>query len=100
MEARCKEHEALSPGPVREVSCGKHILDTRHSMKINNIHRLAKVKGYIYRVLKEAIEHTNNLNRDSGFILCKTWHPLLLQLRSNTANHNRDQAQKSSASTH
>jgi hypothetical protein len=98
-----RQNEVLSPGPVREVSCGKHILDRGHSVKINNIYRLAKVKGYIYRVVKEAIEiqlHPNNFNRDGGFILSKTWHPLLFQLRSNTGNHNRDQAQQPSVSIH
>jgi hypothetical protein len=95
--------EALLPGPVRKVSCGKHILDTEHSTKISNIHRLAKVNGYIYRVVKEATEiqlHPNDFNRDSGFILSKTWHPLLLQLCSNTASHNTDQAQQPSVSAH
>jgi hypothetical protein len=66
-------------------------MDTGHSIKFNNIHRLDKVKGYMYRVVKEAIEiqlHLTNFNRDKGFILCKTWQSLLLQLCNNTANHN------------
>jgi hypothetical protein len=66
-------------------------MDTSHSMKFNSIHRQARVNGYMYRVVKEATElqlHLNNLNRDNGFILSKTWQPLLLQLRNNTANHN------------
>jgi len=66
-------------------------MDTGHSMKFNNTHRLAKVKGYMYRVVKEVIEiqlHLNSLNRDNGFILHKTWQPLLLQLSNNTANLN------------
>jgi hypothetical protein len=49
------------------------------------------VKGYMYRVVKEVIEiqlHLNSLNRDNGFILGKTWQPLLLQLSNNTANLN------------
>jgi hypothetical protein len=66
-------------------------MDTGHSMKFNNIHRQAKVKGYIYRVVKEAIEiqlHLKNLNREYRFILSKTWQPLLLKLLNNTANLN------------
>jgi hypothetical protein len=65
-------------------------MDTVHSLKFNNIHRLPKVKGYMYRVVKEAIQlqlHLNNLNRENGFILGKTWQPLLLQLCNNTVNH-------------
>ena len=68
----------------------EHIMDTGHSMKFNNIHRVAKVKGYMCRVV-EAIEiqlHLNNSNTDNGFILGKTWQPLLLQHCNNTANLN------------
>jgi hypothetical protein len=58
-------------------------------MEFNNIHRLAKVKGYMDSLVKEAIEiqlHPNNLNRDNRFMLSNTWQPLLLQYH-NTANH-------------
>jgi hypothetical protein len=85
-----KTHNAISPEPVRKVSCGRAHMDTGHSTKFNSIHRLARVKEYMHRLKKEAIQiqlHLNNLNRDNGFLLGKTWQPLLLQLRNNTANH-------------
>jgi hypothetical protein len=65
-------------------------MNTGHSTKFNNIHRLARVKVYMYKEMKEAIEiqlHLNNWNRDNGLLLGKTWQPLLLQLCNNTASH-------------
>ena len=92
METTGKEHiRHFHLGQLERSVVAEHIMDTGHSMKFSNIHRLAKVKGYIYTVVKEAIEiqlHLNNLNRENGFILGKTWQPLLLQPLNNTANHN------------
>jgi hypothetical protein len=104
METRFKEHiRHFHLGQQERSVVAEHIMDTGHNMKFDNIHRLAKVKGYMYRVVKEATEiqfHPNNFNRDNGFILSKTLQPLFLQLHNNTANHNTDQAQQSSDSAH
>jgi hypothetical protein len=65
-------HEAFSRGPAREVGCSRTHIDTGQSMKFNNTCRLAKVKGYVDHLVKEAIEiqlHPNNFNRDGGFML-------------------------------
>jgi hypothetical protein len=34
----------------------KHIVHTGHSMKFSNIHRLARVNGYMDSTVKQAIE--------------------------------------------
>ena len=80
-----------------KTAVAEHITDTGHSMKFNNICRLIKVQGYMDHLVKEAIEiqlHPNNFNRDGGFMLSRTWQPLLQQVW-NTYNENLGQIQHS-----
>ncbi|GFG28475.1 hypothetical protein Cfor_11369 [Coptotermes formosanus] len=54
-------------------------------MEFNNTRRLVKTKGYVDRLVKEAIEiklHPNNINRDSRFMLIRVWQPLLEQIKN------------------
>jgi hypothetical protein len=50
-----------------------------------NTCRLARTKGYMDRIIKEAIEiklHPDNINRDGGFILSRAWQPAIHQIRT------------------
>ena len=69
IEIRCEEHmRHFRLDQPEESAVGELIIHTEHSMKSNNINRLARVNSYKDSMVKEAIEiqlHPNNFNRDS-----------------------------------
>jgi hypothetical protein len=69
---RCKQHTRhFHLDQPLKSAVAEHITDTGKSMKFNNICRLAKIKGYVYHLVKKTIKiqlHPN-FNRDSGFML-------------------------------
>jgi hypothetical protein len=89
---RCEEHvRHLCLGQPERSAVAEHVLDTGHTMEFNNTHRLVKTKGYIDRLVKEAIEiklHPNNISRDSGFMLSQVWRPLLQQIETHPTRSN------------
>jgi hypothetical protein len=67
-----------------QVSCSQtlHELGTPHS--ISHISILATKTHYMDHIVWEAIEteiHANNMNRDVGFCLSKSWNPLIAALK-------------------
>jgi hypothetical protein len=52
---------------------------------MHNISFKARKKGYMDRIIKEAIEiklHPENINKDGGFILSRAWQPAIHQIRT------------------
>ena len=61
----------------------EHIMDTGHSIKFISIHRLAEVKGYLFSVMKEAIEIQDSPeDQTCVYVYCKRggflFHRMLL----------------------
>jgi hypothetical protein len=58
----------------------EHCVDSEHSIPFHDTSSLATKIRYMDRTVREAIENelrTNNINRDVGFCLSKSWKPLI-----------------------
>jgi hypothetical protein len=73
----------LRLGQPDKSAVAQHTLETGHRVEFNNTCRLARTKGYMDRIIKEAIEiklHPDNINRDGGYILSKAWQPAIRRI--------------------
>jgi hypothetical protein len=62
------------------VPCRSYV----NRIQFHNTSILATKTRYVYRIVREAIEielHPNNMNRLVGFILSKSWKPLICSLK-------------------
>jgi hypothetical protein len=81
IEARRKEHmRHFRLGQPEKSVVAQHAIETGHIIEFNNTTRLARTKGYMDRIVKEAIEiqiHPNNINKEGGYMLSRAWRPVL-----------------------
>jgi hypothetical protein len=78
-------HLPLVPRLGINGAISPYALETGHKIDFNNTCRLARTKGYMDRIIKEAIEiklHPDNINRDGGFILNRALQPAIRQIRT------------------
>jgi hypothetical protein len=57
---------------------GEHSTESGHQIKFRDTEVLARISGVMEELVKLAMEiklHADNINREEGFKLCKTWNP-------------------------
>jgi hypothetical protein len=62
----------------------EHSIDLEHCIQFHNTSILATKTRYTDHIVREATEielHSNNMNREVGFCLSKSWKPLICSLK-------------------
>jgi hypothetical protein len=85
VDIRWKEHQRhiILEHPDKSA-VAEHSIDQGHRIQFHNSPILATKTRYMDRIIREAIEielHSYNINRESGFCLCKSWNPLIGSLK-------------------
>ena len=84
---RIKEHGAdLRLNRCHTSALVKHANKTKHQLCLENTNILSKEENYSKRKFREALEiikHPQNLNRDNGWEISRSWIPLLHQNLNN-----------------
>jgi hypothetical protein len=62
-----------------------HSISRGHRIQLQNTKILSTKYRYMDRLIKEAIEndlHPNNMNREDGVVLSRSWKPLIHSLKT------------------
>ena len=77
IDIRCQKHTRhLRHGQTEKSAVAEHVLNTGHEIKFEKTRILNRTNTYMDQIVKEAIEirlHPEHFNKESGFILSRTW---------------------------
>jgi hypothetical protein len=85
LDTRLKEHQRHICLEYPDTSAvAEHSVDFVHRIPFHNTSILATKAQFMDSIVREAIKidiHRNNMNREMGFCLSKSWEPLICSLK-------------------
>jgi hypothetical protein len=86
VDTRLKEHQRhIRLEHPDKSAVAEHSIELGHRIELQNTSILATKTRYMDRIIREAIEielHPENINREEGFYLSKSWKPLICSLKN------------------
>jgi hypothetical protein len=93
VDAMLKEHQRhIHLEHLDKSAVAEHSIDLGHHIQFHNNSVLATKTQYMNCIVREAIEielHRNNMNREVGFCLNKSWKPLICSLKKTDTGSTR-----------